>query len=244
MTDSNNDATERETRLEQARTDRIHAELEKQKKESRDAAKNEVKRVVKRLPGKAKIGLLVAFAIALVAVFGFVLPFVTDDHETHYLSESDLKAAVEIDSLSAVDYVYHGVAEKRSQFLWQDRVDYRVRYEAHVRASYKLSAIRFTIDEENKKIIAYLPEAEIGEPQLDHNKFGYLPENAMADIKDVIALCREDAASDVNEKEIKSEAYLSLQDTVRALTMPLVGDEYSLEFKPIAEHSEGVDLVE
>ena len=39
---------------------------------------------------------------------------------------------------------------------------------------------------------AYLPEAEIGEPQLDHKEFGYLPENATADMKDVIALCREE----------------------------------------------------
>ena len=86
----------------------------------------------------------------------------------------------------------------------------------------------------------YLPEAEIGEPQLDHKEFGYLPENATADMKDVIALCREDAASDVDRDEIRREADASLRDTVSALTKHLLGDDLKLEFKPISEYSEEV----
>ena len=113
-----------------------------------------------------------------------------DDDETQYVTESDLKSAVDIDNLSTIDYVYHGIAEKHSTFLWQDRVDYRVKYQAHVRASYKASLSSFRVDRDNGVATAYLPEAEIGEPQLDHKEFGYLPENATADMKDVIALCR------------------------------------------------------
>ena len=62
-------------------------------------------------------------------------------------------------------------------------------------------------------------------------------------MKDVIALCREDAASDVDRDEIRREADASLRDTVSALTKHLLGDDLKLEFKPISEYSEEVALM-
>ena len=217
------EAEEREIRLEQARTARIEAEERSRKKESRRASRKALGRFAKRFPLKV---ILPIAAVALVAIFGFVLPYVMDDDETQYVTESDLKSAVDIDNLSTIDYVYHGIAEKHSTFLWQDRVDYRVKYQAHVRASYKLVDIEFRVDRDNGVATAYLPEAEIGEPQLDHKEFG--------------ALCREDAASDVDRDEIRREADASLRDTVSALTKHLLGDDLKLEFKPISEYSEEV----
>ena len=194
-----------------------------------------------KLSLKAKLAVFVVAAVIAVGFFGFALPWIADNHETQYLATSDLKSAVDIDSLSTIDYTYHGIAEKHGKFLWQDRVDYRVKYEAHVRASYALSDIQFEVNEEDKVVTVYLPEAQIGDPQLDNSKFGYLPESATADMKDVIALCREDAANDVDKEEIKEQAEASLKDTVKALTLPLIGDEYQLEFKPIAEYNEEAD---
>ena len=46
---------------------------------------------------------------------------------------------------------------------------------------------------------------------------------------------------DVDKEEIKEQAEASLKDTVKALTLPLIGDEYQLEFKPIAEYNEEAD---
>lgn len=194
-----------------------------------------------KLSLKAKLAVFAVAAVITFGFFGFALPWMADNHETQYLATSDLKSAVDIDSLSTIDYTYHGIAEKHGKFLWQDRVDYRVKYEAHIRASYTLSDIQFEIDEEDRVVTAYLPEAQIGDPQLDNSKFGYLPESATADMKDVIALCREDAANDVDKEEIKEQAEASLKDTVKALTLPLIGDEYQLEFKPIAEYNEEAD---
>lgn len=194
-----------------------------------------------KLSLKAKLAVFAVAAVVAFGFFGFALPWMVDNHETQYLATSDLKSAVDIDNLSTIDYTYHGIAEKHSTFLWQDCVDYRVKYEAHIRASYTLSDIQFEIDEEDRVVTAYLPEAQIGDPQLDTNKFGYLPEGATADMKDVIAICREDAANDVDKEEIKKQAETSLKDTVKALTMPLIGDEYQLEFKPIAEYDEEAD---
>lgn len=164
-----------------------------------------------KLSLKAKLAVLAVAAVIAVGFFGFALPWMTDSHETQYLATSDLKSAVDI------------------------------KYEAHIRASYTLSDIQFGINEEDKVVTAYLPEAQIGDPQLDSSKFGYLPESATADMKDVIALCREDAANDVDKEEIKEQAGASLKDTVKALTLPLLGDEYQLEFKPIAEYNEEAD---
>ena len=194
-----------------------------------------------KLSLKARLAVFAVATVITFGFFGFALPWMVDNHETRYLATSDLKSAVDIDSLSTIDYTYRGIAEKHGTFLWQDRVDYRVKYEAHIRASYTPSDIQFEIDEEDRVVTAYLPEVQIGDPQLDTSKFGYLPEDATADMKDVIAICREDAANDVDKEEIKEQAEASLKDTVKALTLPLIGDEYQLEFKPIAEYDEEAD---
>jgi len=218
--------------------------VEVSRKEAVEANDKWGKRVAKlfgKLSTKVKIALVVVLAGALVGFFGFILPSMLDNDETQYLTTSDLKSAVDIDSLSTVDYIYHGIVEKHGRFLWMDRVDYRVKYEAHIRASYTMSDIQFGIDKENKVVTAYLPKAQVGEPQLDNSKFGYLPENATADMKDVLSLCRKDAADEVDKKEIKKQADTSLRDTVKALTLPLIDGEYELKFKPLAEYKEGAD---
>ena len=213
------------------------------RKEAVEANGKWAKKVAKhfgKLSTKVKIVLVAVIAVALVG-FGCVLRWITDNHETQYLTTSDLKSAVDIDSLSTVDYTYHGIVEKHGRFLWMDRVDYRVKYEAHIRASYTMSDIQFDIDEENKAVTAYLPKAQVGEPQLDNSKFGYLPENATADMKDVLSLCRKDAADEVDKKEIKKQADASLRDTVKALTLPLIEGEYKLDFKPLADYKGEAD---
>lgn len=218
--------------------------VEVSRKESVEANDKWGKKVVEffgKLSFKLKFVLLVVAAAALFGFFGCVLPWITDNHETQYLMTSDLKSAVDIDSLSTVDYTYHGIVEKHGRFLWMDRVDYRVKYEAHIRASYTMSDIQFDIDEENEVVTAYLPKAQVGEPQLDNSKYGYLPENATADMKDVLSLCRKDAADEVDKKEIKKQADASLQDTVKALTMPLIEDKYELDFKPLADYKGEAD---
>ena len=218
--------------------------VEVSRKEAIEANDKWGKKVAKhfgKLSTKVKIALVAVIVVALVGFFRVVLPWITDNHETQYLTTSDLKSAVDIDSLSTVDYTYHGIVEKHGRFLWMDRVDYRVKYEAHIRASYTMSDIQFDIDEEHKAVTAYLPKAQVGEPQLDNSKFGYLPENAIADMKDVLSLCRIDAADEVDKKEIKKQADASLRDTVKALTLPLIEDEYELDFKPLAEYKGEAD---
>lgn len=243
MSDDNSDSVvDKEIRLEEARLKRIKAErsaAEKSAKVQRRTDQsefwNKVSAKVKRLPLKARLLIIAVLAASLLAGVGVVLPIMTDTDQTQYLVSSDLEDAVAIDELSTVDYVYHGVAEKHSTFLWQDRIDYRVKYEAHVRANYNLTEVRFSIDNEKKIATAYIPGPKIAEPQIVDGKYGYLPEGASADLREVIALCKEDAANDVDKNEINEQAEKSLKDTIEALTMPLLGDKYTLDFKPIAD---------
>lgn len=233
------DKTEQQIRLEEAKAERLKAETKKAKQKARDAARQERKKTFGKVPIKAKIiGLVVVIVLAII-VCGFVIPYVLDDHETHYTSESTLKEAVEIENLSAIDYVYRGIAEKPGKFLWMDNVEYRVRYEAHVRVYYKMSDIQFKMDDESKVVTAYLPQAEIGSPVLDETKFGYLPANANADMPEILKLCREDAANELNTDQVKKEAYESLQSIVEALTLPLLDSDWQIEFLSLDQYEGG-----
>ncbi|WP_165248990.1 DUF4230 domain-containing protein [Adlercreutzia sp. ZJ141] len=187
-----------------------------------------------------KLVIILVFLMAVLLFLGFALPALLDDDETLYLSETTLKEAVNVEDLTVIKYTYKGIAEKESEFLWLETVDYRVKYEAQVPVSYDMSAIGFSTDEDNKTVTAYLPDAEIGTPVLDETKLGYLPENPDANIGDVLALCKEDATNEINQKAdaIRKEALKSLQSTVEALTMPLLNEEYQLEFKSLSEYNE------
>lgn len=231
-----NSAKEQQIRLEEAKKARIEAETKKKKQQMREDDKKRRRSSYTKLPKKIRIAIPIVAVVFIIVFAGVIVPLVLDDDETQYITETSLKEAVNVENLAAIDYTYKGIAESTGQFLWMDTVDYRVKYEAHVRANYKMSEIEFTMDETNRMIIAYLPEAEIGSPVLDETKFGYLPERAMADMKDVLALCKEDAARDLDIDEMRIEASRSLQNIIIALTMPLLGDDWSLEFKSLSEY--------
>ena len=230
---------EQQIRLEQAKKERIEAETKKAKQKAREKSRQERKDRAAKVPLKFKLIGVVIVIVVVAVVCGFVLPYLLDDHETHYTSESDLKEAVAIENLSAIDYVYRGIAEKPGHFLWMDSIDYRVRYEAHVRAYYNMNDIEFTMDDATKTVTAYLPDAEIGQAKLDETKFGYLPEDANADMPEILALCREDAANDLNTEQVQKEANENLQNIVKGLTLPLLGDEWTMDFKSLTEYEGG-----
>lgn len=232
------DSIDQEIRLENARTARIEAEAKKQRQESRETRRS-ILRENSQVPSIVKMAVPVALAAVVVLIVCVVLPLCLDNQDNQILTASDLKSVVNVDDLSTIEYTYHGIAEKHSSFLWLDRIDYRVKYTARIRVSYSLSSIEFEINDTDKAITAYLPEATIGEPNV--SDFGYLPENAIADIPDVIALCQEDAISDLDYEELEKEGNAGLQNAVRALTLPLIGKDYKLDFKPLSEYAKGAE---
>ena len=192
--------------------------------------RNAAKAFLKKVPLKIKIiGLAIAAGVA-VLVFGVILPLALDGDETQYVASATLKRAEDIGNLEVVDYTYTGIAEKKSQLLWAENVDYRVKYEAHVRASYDMSAIEFDVDNENKVVRVSLPDVEISEPVLDEAKFSYLPENVTADVRDVLTLCKEDVANELDSEGLRTEALESVRETVEALTSPLLDEAWTFDF--------------
>ena len=213
------------------------------RKAKNDEERREVGRaaagVFSRLPRIGKIAVFVVPILIVVVVWQVVLPLATSKSETKYFGESELKAAVNIESLSTVDYAYTGIAEKSGKWLWMDSVAYRVKYKAYVSATINMSAIEFKVDDENKIVTAYLPEATVGTPVLASDSFDYLPKDPGVNISEVIELCKEDAANDVDSGEIKRKANENLQSTVKALTMSLLGnDGWKLKFSTLAEYQE------
>lgn len=185
---------------------------------------------LKALPLRVKAVLALAVVVIAVLVFGVVLPLAFDNDETQYLTESTLKEAVNVQTLATVDYTYKGIAEKTGKILWADTVEYRVKYEAHFRAGYDMSAVEFAIDEGTHTVTATLPPVQIDEPVPDENKFSFLPENATADIKEVLALCTEDALNEFDQAEIQREASRNMEAVIEALTTPILKDEWTLKF--------------
>ena len=184
---------------------------------------------------------LAAVGLAVLAIVITALRLTVFAPETESFSTSDLKNAVQLDNLSTVDYVYHGIAEKHGKIAGViDTIDYRVKYKAHVRVSFKMSDIQFDKDVDNKVVTAYLPEATLESPVVEEKSFDFLPKGATADLPDVIALCKKDAAADVNKTFIKQQAKTNLEGLVEGLTMPLIdrdgSDEWTLEFKPLSEY--------
>jgi hypothetical protein len=230
----------------QAEADKAKAQADKVKEQRKAKGDEERRKAEKaavgafsKLPLPGKIAVFAVPIAIVVVIAGVVLPMSTSKTETKYLSESELKAAVNIESLSTVDYAYTGIAEKAGKFLWMDNISYRVKYQAYVSADCNMGEIEFKIDQDNMVVTAYLPEATVEEPVLDRNSFDYLPGEPDANISEVIELCKADAANDVDTEEIKARAKENLQSTVKALTMPLLStDGWKLKFAGLADYQQ------
>lgn len=222
---------EQQTKLEQARESAINAEIKREKMAERKEAKERGREKLAKIPRKVKIVLLAVLLVLLLVLFGIVFPLAFGQHENQYFSESDLKRATNIEELSTVEYIYDGIAEKDGRFLWAETVDYRVRYTASIKAYCDMTQIEFTKDDETGVVTARLPRIQISAPVIDDDSLSFLPENANANIKDVLEICKEDAANDMDADSMRQEAISNLKDIVKGLTEPILGDEWTLEFE-------------
>lgn len=227
----NGEEMERQAKLEQARTSAIEAEIKREKMAEKKEAKLRRRERLARIPLKVKIVLVAILFVILLILLGVVLPLTFGQDENQYFSESDLKRATNIEELSTVECVYDGIAEKGSQFLWAETVDYRVRYTASIRAYCDMTQIEYTKDDEVGVVTAKLPQIQISAPVIDEDSLSFLPENVNADIKEILEICKEDAANDMDADGMRQEAVLNLKDTIKALTEPILGDEWTLEFE-------------
>lgn len=238
---------EDKAKLEKLRKARLDAEYRNQKQaEKIERAKDRKAAIrgISKMPRKMILAFIAVLVLLAVLIPGVFVPMLKPGSATRYVSKSSLERAVNINELSTLNYTYNGIAEKISSFAIgkihtpvgdltsPEWVDYRVKYSANIRVEFSMSGISFKVDKHSKVITVLLPEMTLGTPQIDEESFDFLPENKTAGLAEVIKLCRDDASREiVQDAQLEERAYENLESTVRALTYPLIGDEYSLEFE-------------
>ena len=232
--------TERQIKLEEARKAALEVELKKEQQVGRNISARlggSVSVESKKPSARFVVVFLAVVILGVLAAFGFVIPSLQPEPETKVITESDLERVVNISKLATVDYVYKGIAEIPNS---EGGVAFHAKYKAHVRAGFDMSDIKFKIDDENKAITVYAPDLILELPTIDSSEMGYLPENVEADLGEVIALCRDDAITEVGEEKslIREKAYENFKTTIEGLTLPLIGD-YQLNWADESGSNEG-----
>lgn len=188
---------------------------------SRQRAKTARREAVRKF-GIGKIAAILAVLAAVVCVVVFVVrpTMQSADTASTVLTETELEKTVSVSKLATARCVYKGIAVK-----WDGsgNARYHVYYESSVTAGIDMGDISFKVDEEAKTVTPVLPEPTINTPEIDTSSLDFFEEDADADMKDAIALCRQDALEKVSsDAAIKESATENLRSTVEALTKSLL----------------------
>lgn len=219
------DLADAERRAEQARAKAIRAESKAHAKEMREKRRADGATPKISLAPLTSLRHLVPLAliavIAAVAIVIFpVASCASSQPEATVITTSDLERMVNISKLSSAEFVYNGIAQAIDE---NGNIQYSVAYCATVRAGIDMSQITFDIDDENRTVTPILPEIIIEEPILDETSLDFMPSNPRADLRDIIALCKADALSEVQEDgQVTETARENLKSTIEALISPLL----------------------
>lgn len=150
-----------------------------------------------------------------------------------YVTSAQLEKAVDIDELSTAEFVYNGIAEKYKE---SGEVDFRISYDAKVKAGIKMSDVTFEVNDEAKVVRPHLPAVEITSIEVDTNQLGYMPENPDGNLKEILEICEQDIANEAADaKDFKTTAEENLMTVIEALTTPILKSKgYTLEW-PMSE---------
>lgn len=183
---------------------------------------------------KSKLSVVLVIVLVLVVTgvaFALLNPAISSRLTgADYVSTSQLEKAVDIEGLSSAEFVYNGIAEKYKTDT--DEVDYRVSYDATVKAGITMSDIQFDVDNKSKVITITLPEIVPSSVSVSMDDLDYMPENPRVEIKEVLELCEEDVKKEAsNSESFYSTAEENLKAAIEALTMPIVGGQgYTIEW--------------
>ena len=110
------------------------------------------------------------------------------------------------------------------------QIDYHIRYDATIRIGIDMGKVTFKVNEQNKTITPVLPKIEITQISLDPSNIGFIPANAMGDLKQAFAVCKEDIQKEANEtKELYDIAGENIRSTMEALLYPILdANEYAV----------------
>lgn len=179
---------------------------------------------------RKKIILTIIAVAIILAVLVFIVPAILYKMRgTRIITSSQLENAIHINQLSTAEFVYNGIAQKRSGDN-PEKVECYISYNANVKVGISLEDVEFQIDKETKTVMPVLPPIEITIADLDEKSIGYIPKNPDIDLKEVISICKEDAISEANQSQSLYEiAEENLKSVIEALLSPILDNAgYSL----------------
>lgn len=229
------DSQQVDNELETARQDVAAAEerlkaAKANEEASKQEAKTQTRDAIRKLEPKwLFIALLVVCLLSSIVVF-VIRTSQNSQVPSSIVTQAELEKTVSVSKLATSKCVYRGVATKMSDD--GSKVLYHVYYESSVEATVNIEDISFDIDEESKTVYPILPSPTIERPVVDTSSIEFFEKDASGDMKDAIALCKQDAMNQVeNNTAIKDRAERNLRSTVEALTKPLLEhDGYQLSW--------------
>lgn len=165
---------------------------------------------------------IIPVAILAIAVSLFYSTMLNKIDKDDIITSSQLEKAIDISRLSTAEFVYNGVAEKYDDDE-PEEVECHIAYEANVKVGIQMEDVKFDIDEEKKTVTPVLPEINVNIATLDEKSISYIPKDPDIALKEIIALCKEDAKNEANNSEkLYQTAEENLRAVIEALLSPIL----------------------
>ena len=181
---------------------------------------------------KKIISVVIVFILILVALCVIGLQLIGKNRGTRVITSSQLESAIQISQLSTAEFIYNGIAEKYKDNN-SGKVECYISYNANVKVGIEMEDVKFYIDEEAKTVTPVLPEVTVNIAALDEKSIGYIPKNPDIALKEVIAICKEDAMNEANQSQSLYEAAEeNLRAVIEVLLSPILENAgYSLKWE-------------
>ena len=181
---------------------------------------------------KKIISVVIVCILILAALCVIGLQLIGKSRGTRVITSSQLESAIQISQLSTAEFIYNGIAEKYKDNN-SGKVECYISYNANVKVGIEMEDVKFYIDEEAKTVTPVLPEVTVNIAALDEKSIGYIPKNPDIALKEVIAICKEDAMNEANQSQSLYEAAEeNLRAVIEVLLSPILENAgYSLKWE-------------
>ena len=186
---------------------------------------------------------LLIIAIILLIILIIVIGVATSKEGKFTVKEvrSDFVNYETISELRSAEYIYNGVETKKDA---NGNVEYYVKYEGKVKAGLDPKKIKTVVDEENKKIIIYLPRMEILDVYVDETKIDYIKKKWTLDNEKIHPEAYNFAKEKIKERaennpDFHREAIKNAKYIITAAYSPFLdinGVKYKLEFADVNDY--------
>lgn len=138
---------------------------------------------------------------------------------------STLTDAIDLSELSTAEFRYRGIAN-----IFKDenktQIKCRICYSAIVKAGVDLRKIDYVVDENNKEIIASLPDIDYTVTIVDQDSVALLPDNVNIELPELLKTSKEDVENEaMKSKELVSAARNNLKTSIEGLLYPILNTE-------------------